>query len=76
MENAGLFGFAKQKMENPVSSGNIHSGKSSQIKILSVNESDIHTFKLAVENLRAEYVVKHSQLSPCRLSTFVQSIEH
>ena len=40
-ENAALFGLAKQKIENPVRSGNIHSGKSSQINILSTNESEI-----------------------------------
>jgi len=28
------FGFARQKTEKPVSSGNIHSGKISHIKIL------------------------------------------
>jgi hypothetical protein len=72
-----LLGAARQNIERPVSSGNIHSGKISQIKILSSGklEFEKHDYRLRL-NTRSEDEVEDLEPSPCFNAIAIESVEH
>ena len=74
-------GFARQNTEKPVSSGNIHSGKISQIKILLPISYGPFTYARTEENLRNERNVEHFQslfifVGLSRTPFLVERIQH
>jgi hypothetical protein len=60
-------------MEKPVKSGKIHSGKSSQMKILNWL---VDLFQSNRKDLHNEYDVKDSELLPCSHPTLEESVKH
>jgi hypothetical protein len=71
----GLLGTARQKIENPVSNGKIHCGKSSQMKML-LCLCEVGANLRCTVDLRSEDHVENLEFAACSCPVLEESIEH
>jgi hypothetical protein len=72
---SALLGATRQKIEIPVSSGKIHCGKSSQMKML-LSLCEVGANARSTVDLRSEDHVEHLEFAACSCPVLEESIKH